>query len=721
MSFLAPLFFAGLAALAVPVVIHLINRERKEVVEFPSLMFLQRIPYRSVRRQKLRHIFLLLLRCLALAIVVSAFARPFLQRDAAAGTPGTGAREVVVLVDRSYSMGYGDRAERAREAARRAIGGLGATDRATIVAFDDDAAAITAPTADRGTLAAAITNVRPGSEATRYGPALKLASQMLAGSNLPRKEVVLVSDFQRLGWSTRDEISLPAGTIVTPVDVAGSDTVLADAAIVDVTVQRSEGSERDRVIAAARVTNNGAEAIENAEVTLRLNGRDAETKRVTIPAHGVTQVRFAAMAIPSGTTAGVVRLGPATPAVSRGNQLTTDDSYYFTISPDAAISVLVLEPAGSRANQTLYFTRALAIGDRPSFRVEVKKVGALAAADLEGRSLVILDEVAPPAGATGARLRDFVAQGGGLLVVAGDQLPAGTSNGEWSGVLPGTIGGVVDRAGDAGGTLAWIDYDHPVFDVFNAPRSGDFATARFLRYRRLTVRADSAVARGTTGDSSLAPQVVARFDDGNPALLERSTGRGKILIWASSLDSYWNDLALQPVYLPFVHQLAKHSARYSEARASFTAGDVYDLSRHKSIAPNAADKRGGPVVVEAPSGARTRLDSSAEGLVALHEQGFYEIRPEGAARGTGRRIAVNLDPAEANLARIDPEELKVAVLAGGGAGRAAANEVRDGLTREEQERRQTVWWYLLAVAAILFAAETIVSNRLSRPGAHVAH
>lgn len=720
MSFLAPLFLAGLAALAIPVVIHLINRERKEVVEFPSLMFLQRIPYRSVRRQKLRHIFLLLLRCAALAIVVSAFARPFLRRDGATTTAGVGARELVVLLDRSYSMGFGDRAERAREAARRAITGIGANDRATIVAFDDDAAAITAPTADRGTLTAAIAGVRPGSEATRYGPALKLASQMLTGSNLPRKEVLLVSDFQRLGWSTRDEIAFPPATVITPVDVAGGDTVLADAAVVDVTVQRSENAERDRVVAAARIMNTGAEPLDNTEVTLRLNGRDVETKRVSIPAHGVTQVRFGAMAIPSGTTAGIVRLGAATPASSRTNQLTADDSYYFTISPDAAISVLVLEPATSRANQTLYFTRALSIGDRPSFRVDVKKANALALADLENRSLVILDEVAPPGGALGARLRAFVEQGGGLLVAAGDQLPAGTLGGEWSAIVPGTIGGVVDRAGDAGGTLAWIDYDHPVFDVFNAPRSGDFATARFLRYRRLTVRADSVAARrATAGDSSAAPQVVARFDDGNPALVERAVGRGKVVVWASTLDSYWSDLALQPVYLPFVHQLAKHTGRYSESRPSFTAGEVYDLSRSKTVGPADAAKRDGAVVVEAPSGTRTRLESSNEGLIALHEQGFYEIRPEGGARGTGRRVAVNLDPAEANLARIDPEELKTAVLAGSAAGRAAAGVVPDGLTREEQERRQTVWWYLLAFAAVLLAAETIVSNRLSRRGAAV--
>ncbi len=104
MSFLAPLFFAGLAALAIPVVIHLIQRERKHVVVFPSLMFVRRIPYQSVRRRRIRNWALLLLRLTALALIVGAFARPFLRRTDAAGAASSGAREVVILLDQSYSL-----------------------------------------------------------------------------------------------------------------------------------------------------------------------------------------------------------------------------------------------------------------------------------------------------------------------------------------------------------------------------------------------------------------------------------------------------------------------------------------------------------------------------------------------------------------------------------------------------------------------------------------
>src|SRR5678816_973754 len=99
-SFLSPLFFAGLAAIAVPVLVHLIQRERKRVVEFPSLMFVRRIPYQSVRRRRIRHWALLLMRAAAIALIVAAFARPFLPQSAAAQTAALGGtRELVIVLD----------------------------------------------------------------------------------------------------------------------------------------------------------------------------------------------------------------------------------------------------------------------------------------------------------------------------------------------------------------------------------------------------------------------------------------------------------------------------------------------------------------------------------------------------------------------------------------------------------------------------------------------
>jgi hypothetical protein len=274
---------------------------------------------------------------------------------------------------------------------------------------------------------------------------------------------------------------------------------------------------------------------------------------------------------------------------------------------------------------------------------------------------------------------------------------------EWRQMMPAQVGDLVDRSGDAGGTLSTLDYAHPVFELFNAPRSGDFSTARFYRYRRL-------LARGDTG-------VVARFDDGSPAMVERSVGSGKVALWASTMDNLWSNLPLQPVFLPFVHQLARHVGRYADPRPWFTAGEVLDLSRHGELTTRFTQRRGadtsGVLLLESPSGSKERVTATGPAhLVTLREQGFYELRAQDTPVGSGRPIAVNVDPAESDLSHLDPQELVVAATASSGQ-REAGGDL-NAPTREEQERRQRLWWYLLLGALLVMAAETAVSNRLSR-------
>lgn len=694
MGFLAPLFLAGLAAISIPVVIHLIHRERRTVVEFPSLMFLQRIPYRSVRRQKLRHLFLLALRCIALAAIAAAFARPFLHHDATSAATSAGAREVVLLLDNSYSMGYGDRWNRALDSARAAVEGLGSADRATVVLFANDAAAVSRPTRDRAVLEAAIRAANVSSEGTRYAPALRLASQILSGSNMPQKEVVIVSDFQRAGWARREEMSLPAGVTLRAVDLGGGDT--PDIAVSQVTTDRDRVGQRDRVAVAARLTNVG-DAPKAVQAVLELSGREAERRRVTVPARGVVQVRFAAAGVPSAATSGTVRID--------SDSLRQNDQFNFTVAASDAISVLVLQPARARENQSLFVTSALAIGETPAFDVDVQAVDDVRAVDLNGRSLVILNEVAPPRGAVGSRLREMISAGAGLLLVPGDELverwPA-----EWRQLIPGTAGAVVDRTPAGGGNIASLNFAHPIFEPFSAPRSGDFSVARVFRYRKLDVPGDSSI--------------LARFDDGSPALVEKRVGSGKVLVWTSSLDSYWTDLPLQPVFLPLMHQIAKHAGGYSDARAWFTAGDVLDLSRHPELLgglpvqqrESGTEDQGAELVLEAPSGSRARLHArGTDHLAPLSEQGFYELRSASTPVGSGRPIAVNVDIAEADLSHFDPRELITAVLARPTSATASSAQAA---TPREQERRQAIWWYLLLGGLVLLAWETVLSNRLSR-------
>lgn len=690
LSFLAPLFLAGIAAVAVPVFVHLIQRERSETVAFPSLMFLRRIPYKSSRRQKIRHWFLLVLRCLAMILLATAFARPFLDRPAEAIAGPLGSRELVILLDRSYSMGHGERWARAVDAARDAVASMTGDDRASLVLFDASAVAVVEPTADRARLLAALDAARPGPGVTRYASALQLAQRLLDASDRPRQEVLLVSDFQRSGWDGQPGARLGEGVTLIPVDV--SEPVRANVTVTGVAFTREHVGGRERVTVTGRLALRGTEPVRGLPVTLEVDGRALQTQTVDLDPNSATTVSFDPFTLPDAAVRGAVRVAE--------DALPWDDIFHFVVSPGQAVPVLVLTGPGAPAERTLYLRNALSIGDQPPFRVEVKPVERFAPGDVAGRAVVVLNDAPFPGGEAGRRLRSWVENGGGLVVVLGDR--AGTA--AWAdeavaGFIGGRVGSPVDRPPGRSAALAFLEYGHPVFELFSAPRSGDFSTARFHRYRQFEP------AEGST--------VLARFEDGAVALAEARPGKGRVLVWSSTLDTYWNDLAVQPVFLPFVHQLARYAAGYVESRAWVTVGQVLDLA--DAAGPAAAAVAGGTdLIAVAPSGERTTVEAAAP-LLELGEPGFYELRTAGRTATPVDVVAVNVDPAESDLAAIDPQELVAAATTPGGPDRAARAATMDGAPGPvDLERSQSLWWYLLLAAFLIFAVETVLANRLSR-------
>lgn len=670
MTFLAPLFLVGLAALAVPVVVHLIQRERKTVVPFPSLMFLRRIPYQSTRRRRIRHWMLLALRLAALALIVAAFARPFVRGTAAA--MGGGARDLVIVLDRSYSMGYADTWTRAVSAARQAIEALQPSDRASLVLFADDAEVVARASADTTQLLAALDAAEPAPGATRYGAALKLAGSLLAESALPTREVLLISDFQRAGWEPGQTLRLPSGTIVTPVSVRAPS--IADVAVTPVALQRETFSGRERAIVSAGVINRGDQAVRDLPVQLEIDGKAVETVRVSADAHAAASLTFAPVTLEARNTRGAVRIPD--------DGLARDNEVNFVLSPAEAIGVIVLSSATARGD-TFYLARALGIGDRPRFEV-TSRAGDDVPADALARTRVLVVNDAAVSPAAAARITRFVEAGGGLLVALG---PRSAWPGRETDTLPGTIGPVVDRTRGTPASLTALEYGHAIFEPFRAPRSGDFSSARIYGFRTVTPAADA--------------EVLARFDDGAPALVARTLGSGRVLVWTSTLDLGWSDLPLKPVFLPFVHRAVAHLATYRERPTSLTVGQVMELPA------GGARQR----VALAPSGRRLEVGAGHPGVLELGEQGFYEIRDTDTESGSVSVVASNVDLAESDFTPVDPQEIVAAV---GGGGAASATGPVTAPPDEVQERAQRIWWYLLFAGILLLTAETWLAQRLSR-------
>ncbi len=665
LELLTPAFLIGLLAVAIPIAIHLAEREKRDRVLFPSLMFLRRIPYKAARRQRLRHRALLALRCLALALLALAFAGPRLRGNSVVAAALPEARARVVLLDRSYSMGYADRFGRAVAAAKGSLQELGSDDLASVVTFGTTAEALAPMDRDHAALIAGLASVRLSDDGTRFAPALKLGARLLESAGARRLEVVLISDFQRIGWES-EAGGLPPGTIVTWVDLSEPET--SNVSITDLTLGREYRGGREEILAVARLARKGGVQPEQVKVRLELGGRVRDEQTVTLDPDAAATVNFAAFPLPDGSRRGRISID--------GDPLAADDTFHFVASPGRELRAVVLERRDAR--HSLYLERALGIGDRPRFETVTVEADRVSSDSLARARVVIVNDVVLSAAAW-SELGHFVEAGGGLIVALGPRSRAELDDaatrllGAQFGASP------IDRAADWGGTLSFLDHSHPAFELFAKPRSGDFSQARFLRYRDLRPAPET--------------RVLARFDDGRVALAESRREAGRVLVWASSLDTLWNDLPLKPVFLPFVQRLVAYVAGHREVEAWHRVGDVIELDAER----NAAEWS-----VATPSGGRR--DDLTEGLLTLSEAGIFELRRADVEEAT--LVAANVDPAEANLESLDPEELASRVVRVEAAGATGAGA-------DDPARRAEFWWPLLLVAGAVLGFETAFSNRLS--------
>jgi hypothetical protein len=575
-------------------------------------------------------------------------------------------------------MGYGDHWQRAKDEAAKAIDSIGVGDRATLVLFSRNAEESVRATADRGRLEGALATAQLTAGATRFGPALKLAESILARSNLQRKEAILISDFQKTGWSGSEDVHFDEGITLTPVSIASGPA--PNLSVPSVSFARAPFSNQERITVTAGIANKSGDAARAVNIALEIDGHAIETKTVDVQPNASASVTFAPFTLAEPAVHGVVRAG--------ADGLPADNTFDFVLTPSQSVSVLIVNNAQD-TNGSFYLTKALAIGTAPAFQVESVPASRVTADMIERRSVVILNDTPIPAGLAGGVLKRYVERGGGLLVVFGERSnwPAAEAD-----LLPGAFGAVVDRTDGRGGTIGFRDYSHPVFEVFKAPRSGDFSAARVLRYRSLQPTPDT--------------RVLAQYDDGGVAGAEKRIGTGRVVAWTTSLDDSWNDLPLKPVYLPLVHQLTRYLGQYEQTSAWSTVGQVVDLT--------AAYKAKTDRVVVTPANDRVRMPAGDSSVLELNEHGVYEIRSANNASGRPDRIAVNIDPAESDLTPLDPAELVAAATGRAAQAAAIAADAPAEISPEEAEKTQNAWWYMLVGGLLLLAAETVVANRLSR-------
>lgn len=684
LSWINPLYLSGLALLAIPVLIHLALKQHEDGLRFPSLMFLQRIPRREKHRFQIRDRLLLLLRCLLLLLLVLAFARPLLSGGSVMLDPGRS--DSVILLDRSWSMRLGEQWDQAQAIARDLVADKHAGDRIGLILFDDEAEILIEPTADAADLRALLARAEPGYRATRLPLAIEQAARLLDASNAADKRIYVISDFQAAAAPRVPRIAPVIEVIALPVAApTGANAALTSLVTAASSASKFDSGAADEFALVVEIGNFADESLAT-ELRLTLDGRERARRQLQLPPGASVTETFDRLGVDDELLRGVVSLGD--------DALALDNRAYFVYSRAQRLPLLIVEGANPRANQALFLDQALRLTRDPAFGVERVKFDALEAADLEDRAVVVLHDTPVPGGETGRALAEFVDAGGALVIALGETAPAQwRGEGVFAGLRPGAR---IDARRGAAFQFAEFESTHPLATALGARETIDLSLARVFSYRAFEAEA--------------ADRVVARYDDGGVALLERRVGKGRLLLLTTTLDPHWNDLALQPAFLPFLHRALAHIASYESYANTARVGDFVDLLRYTRALAGAdalvAAANDAPLIVELPSTQALRLERDAA-LLRLDQPGFYQVH-QAAPDDVEITLAVNLDAREANPARLDVERLVEEI-------RAAAELPRaDAAPTQRQaagyEREQQLWYAILLALLALLLIEALFAN-----------
>lgn len=688
LSFLNSFFFWGLAAASLPIIIHLIKRNRAIKLPFAAMRFLQAEPNKQHRSQRLKQIILLMMRITALALLALAFARPFLENGDTGTLWGDQPKAVVVMIDNSFSMAKDDHLAQAVEQAKKIVRSFSPRDHVQVMQFAETTETVGAAESNFSALANLLDDrISLSNAGTNYLQALQAAESALLEAPATYKYVYMISDFQRTAWERLNpHWRIQSGINLNLIPVGDGNA--ANIAVLDVHVTKPD-KDRRRADVLARVKNFGTET-QRVSLVLRMNNRKTAQRNFTLQPGTEQVVRFRRVAAPAGYVTGQVTL------VGEKGGLMVDNSYFFILETQSRAQILAVdgEPDRDLTRDELFFLdRALNLPGYARFSLIKTTSKKLPQFDFSEYRAVILANVQDLPRAMVKRLTYYVRSGGGLIIALGDRTNPNIFNSLFQELTPATLNNRAFRSVERenGVILAEVDYQHPIFRLFSDAGQGDLSTAQFYQYFHV---------------EPLSPEsVLAAFDDGSPAILERKVGSGKVILLTSSLDSEWNDLPVKAMYLPLLYQTLEYVASQRKGQNSFLVGNSVPLQRF-----GVGDKEVRQASIKTPAGQGIDLDGSL--FEQTGEPGIYEVWRKGQKQPVAY-FAVNVDPKESDLAGLPPEELqaKVAEVTNDEILTASLTVDNPGVHLEKHQR---LWRFGILLAIFLLVGETWLANRTYR-------
>jgi hypothetical protein len=683
MSLLAPWFLLGAALIAGPIVAHLIRRATRERLTFSALRFLDTSPPRLDRRSRVQNPWLLALRCLIVAVLAFGFARPFLRQD----TPTIGApavvRHVVAVLDESASMRRAGLWDAAKEKINALTDTLRPGDQFVLLAAGERvteligaAQWLATPVSDRPALVSAILDARePGWGPTPLDSAGEAALARwedmaeVAANPSARHELVFVSDFaagSRVSGLANVDWPSNASVVLEQVEPA----VLGNASLHWL---GWANPGEPNIAARIRVTRSF-----DAPEALRLRWHDAKTNTPLGPADslmllpGASEVRL--MPLPENSPP-ALRLDLEGEAQDYDNRL-----WLVRAAPrELGIHYLGAHAAHDSRHSRFYIERAAAGWREPVARFQTGLPTGDDAASAS--SLLIITE--PPDPAQLAQVRSRLEGGAFALVLLKDESLVATAA-----ALAGESGWTAKTPERPDAMFGQLDFQHPLFAPFADPLYSDFTRIRFWQPRSIALPPDSKTT------------VVARFEDGSPAVLEAPVGRGRLIIWGGDWAPSASQWVLSSKFVPWLQALAERAAGGIGQPAIVELGDV------------------ARVVAGSIETQWQRLDATPQTSATSElpaQPGLYKLIQNGGSREVALLVpAVESDTQTLPLDTWEQLGVPLQTDDADATETSAAATSPVSTNSAALESRQQMWRWLLWVAVALLAIESAASFVVSR-------
>lgn len=672
MGFLAPWFLGGLAALGVPVFVHLLRRHMATPRPVSSLMFFERGTQSSTRHRRLRYLLLFALRFALVLLVVLAFANPFLRR----ATAGENGRMLLIVVDHSFSMRAGTRFANAKEQAMRVLASREHSEKAQIVALGGEVDVLTQPITDETQLRTALQSIEPGDGHAEFGE-LGRVIRALAATQHGRIELHLFSDMQRTAMPANfaDMVLPPNVKLILHPVTRGAAPPNWTVASVDAPAEISD-PKNPRISRVQAVVEGFNTPPATKQISLVVNGKVTATKKVNVPASGRTTVVFAPLDVQYGFNRCAVQ-------IEGGDAFPADDASVFAIRRSDPERVLFVHSTGD-SRSPIYFNAALSAAAQASYIVQ--SVAAEEATDLDPSrfAFVVLSDTLSLPSIFEHTLAEYVKRGGSVLIALGANAEADAQIPIWGGKVQALHN--YERGGDSA-SVGPVDFSHPaVWQAHPGRDNGGWAEVKILS----AAEVDPGNAR-----------VAARLGDGTPLLLDKQAGEGRLLLFTSGLGNLSNDLPLHPVFVQFMDRAAQYLSGAERLSGEQPVGAYVQLR----ASPVSAGATTGVEVVD-PDGRRplSLTEARTSQVLRLKRAGFYQIR---FANGKDAVIGVNPDRRESDLTAM-PQDVQE--LWSGSSGNGAAAGAR-AMPAEASSHRVGLWWYVMLLALVTAVAETALASR----------